>query len=113
MIADLINQIFDFDARYFLRLNFPNNSFFFIDPPYFKKGSQLYQNYFTIQDHREIAEIVRELNYPWIVTYDNVDEIIRMYDFSNYQTYQLTYTVERKYIGTEIMFYRENLNIDL
>ena len=106
-------QIFDFDARDFLRLNFPNNSFFFIDPPYFKKGSQLYQNYFTIQDHREIAEIVRELNYPWIVTYDNVDEIIRMYDFSNYQTYQLTYTVERKYIGTEIMFYRENLNIDL
>lgn len=106
-------QIFDFDARDFLRINFPNNSFFFIDPPYFKKGSQLYQNYFTIQDHREIAEIVRELNYPWIVTYDNVDEIIRMYDFSNYQTYQLTYTVERKYIGTEIMFYRENLNIDL
>lgn len=106
-------QIFDFDARDFLRLEFPDNSFFFIDPPYFEKGGQLYQNSFNIQDHREIAEIVRELNYPWIVTYDNVDEIIGMYDFTNYQTYQLTYTVERKYIGTEIMFYRDNLDIRL
>lgn len=106
-------QIFDFDARDFLKLEFPKNSFFFIDPPYFEKGGKLYQNYFTIQDHKEVAEIVRELNYPWIVTYDNVDEIIKMYDFTNYQTYQLTYTVERKYIGTEIMFYRDNLNVAL
>lgn len=106
-------QIFDFDARDFLRLTFPENSFFFIDPPYFEKGGQLYQNAFNDRDHREIAAIVRDLNYPWIVTYDNVDDIVRMYDFTLHQTYQLSYTVERKYIGTEIMFYRENLNINL
>ena len=106
-------QIFDFDARDFLRMEFPENSFFFIDPPYFEKGGQLYQNSFNIQDHREIGEIVSQLNYPWIVTYDNVDEIISLYNFTEYQTYQLTYTVEKKYLGTEVMFYRANLNINL
>lgn len=55
----------------------------------------MYQNSFNIQDHREIAEIVSQLNYPWIVTYDNVDEIISLYNFTEYQTYQLTYTVEK------------------
>ena len=106
-------QIFDLDARDFLRLDFPENSFFFIDPPYFQKGGQLYRNSFDENDHREIAELVRHLQYPWIVTYDNVDDIIQMYNFSNYQEYQLTYTVERKYIGTEVLFYTENLNINL
>ena len=106
-------QIYNLDARDFLRLNFPDNSFFFIDPPYFQKGGQLYRNSFKKNDHREIAELVRNLPYPWIVTYDNVDDIIQMYDFSERQEYQLTYTVERKYVGTEVMFYRENLIINL
>ena len=106
-------QVFNLDAREFLRQEFPENSFLFIDPPYFQKGGQLYRNSFDEHDHREVAELVRGLRYPWIVTYDNVDAIIQMYNFSNHQEYQLSYTVERKYIGKEIMFYKENLNINL
>lgn len=106
-------QIFNLDAREFLIREFPENSFFFIDPPYYEKGGQLYRNSFDEQDHQEIAELVRNLQYPWIVTYDDVDDIISMYNFSDYQEYHLTYTVERKYIGTEVMFYRQDLNIQL
>lgn len=106
-------QIFNLDARQFMGMNFPDNSFFFIDPPYFVKGGQLYKNSFTDQDHREIAEIMRRLNYPWIVTYDNVGTIIEMYNFTTYQEYNLTYTVERKYVGTEVMFYKNDLNVAL
>lgn len=106
-------QVFDFDARSFLGLTFPNHSFFFIDPPYFVKGGQLYKNFFNEQDHIEIAEIVRELNYPWIVTYDNVDSIKDIYSFNQGIEYNLTYTVEKKYIGSEIMFYKQDLNINI
>ena len=106
-------QVFDLDARDFLHLPFPDNSFFFIDPPYFLKGGQLYKNFFTEQDHVEIAKIVKELNYPWVVTYDNVDEIKTIYSFNDGIEYELSYTVEKKYIGSEIMFYRQDLDINI
>ena len=69
--------------------------------------------FFTEQDHVEIAKIVKELNYPWVVTYDNVDEIKTIYSFNDGIEYELSYTVEKKYIGSEIMFYRQDLDINI
>ncbi|OUC52499.1 hypothetical protein B7939_00830 [Eggerthia catenaformis] len=105
-------QIFDFDARDFLRLHFPDNTFFFIDPPYFVKGHQLYKNSFREADHIQVSEAVRQLHYPWVVTYDNVPQIRSMYSTSAGIEYELTYTAETKRTGAEIMFYRNDLNIN-
>lgn len=104
-------EIYNDDARAFLLRNYPNNSFFFIDPPYYNKGSSLYRNFFTHNDHMEIAEIVRNLAYPWVVTYDNVDSVIEMYNFTQHIEYNITYTVETKRIGNEIMFYSNTIQI--
>lgn len=106
-------QIFDFDAKDFLELNFHKNSFFFIDPPYYVKGSQLYRNYFKKSDHEELAKKVENLDYPWIVTYDNVDDIISIYEFCNHFEYNLTYTIEKKYKGSEVLFYKHGLSIEM
>lgn len=104
-------DIYNDDARDFLLLNHPENSFFFIDPPYYNKGASLYRNFFNHNDHVEISNIVRNLEYPWIVTYDNVEPVLQMYDFSQHIDYDISYTVETKRIGNEIMFYSNAINM--
>lgn len=104
-------EIFNEDARVFLRRSFPQNSFLFVDPPYYNKGAELYRNFFTHDDHLEIAGLVRDLVYPWIVTYDNVEPIIKMYNFSRYKKYNIPYSVQTKRMGNEIMFSSAMLKI--
>lgn len=106
-------KIFGEDARSFFKKDFPENSFFFIDPPYYNKGACLYRNFFNHQDHLEISKIVKNLKYPWVVTYDNVDPILKMYSFSNHIEYDLSYTVETKRRGQEVMFYNDMIKIML
>ncbi len=92
--------------------NLNERSFIFFDPPYYKKGATLYVNYFNHEDHLSLSDKIRNIdNANWIVTYDYVNEIQDMYrDFRN-DVYGLTYTVEKKYQGKEIIFYDNNLVI--
>lgn len=104
-------QLSCMDARDFLKQDFAKHSFIFIDPPYYNKGSTLYENYLNHNDHEEISNIVKKLKVPWVVTYDDTPEIIKMYSFSNSYNYHLSYTVERKRIGNEVMFHHKTINI--
>lgn len=107
-------QFFNEDAiDFFNTLNELNqdNVFIFLDPPYFEKGPGLYTNFYTEEDHIELANHVTDLNHNWIVTYDNVDRIKEIYDEYdlNYNEYDLRYSAQKKYKGSEIMFYSNNL----
>lgn len=104
-------SIYGEDARIFFTRDFPADSFFFIDPPYYNQGATLYRNFFNHNDHVEISRIVQNLRFPWIVTYDNVGEIIEMYNFSSYREYDLSYSLETKRIGKEIMFHSVEIQI--
>ncbi len=90
------------------------NTFAFFDPPYYKKGSTLYVNYYNHHDHEKLRDRIGNIhqNHKWIVTYDNVSEISDLY--SNYRNvnYSLTYTAEKKYSGSEIMIYSDNMNLN-
>ncbi|SHH57936.1 DNA adenine methylase [Sporanaerobacter acetigenes] len=88
-----------------------DNFFIFLDPPYFENGPGLYTNFYTEEDHRNLARHVSELNHNWIVTYDNVDKIKEIYQEYNFESkeYSLRYSAYNKYEGTEIMFYSNNL----
>ncbi|MDK2956509.1 MAG: adenine methylase [Desulfovibrionales bacterium] len=80
--------------------------FFYFDPPYYKKGSLLYSNFYTHEDHLAIAEQVQELNVPWIMTYDCTPEIESMYSEQSSVYFTLIYSAnEARKKGTEIMFY--------
>jgi DNA adenine methylase len=56
-----------------------SRSLVYLDPPYFQKGQQLYRNFYTPEDHVEIAEAVKHLRTPWLVTYDNAPEVTALY----------------------------------
>ena len=105
-------KIYNQDAMIFLKRRFKSDSFLFIDPPYYNKGAELYENSFTPKEHKKISRRIRKLSVPWVLTYDCVDEIIDMYSFCKGKEYELSYTVQNKKIGNEIMFYKDNLIVD-
>ena len=88
-----------------------NDIFIFLDPPYFQKGQSLYTNYYENKDHIVLAKKIEKLNHKWILTYDNAEEIKKIYQNFSSQQFSLNYSAQRKYKGTEIMFYSNNLLI--
>lgn len=85
----------DIDAR--------GRTVFFIDPPYYLKGSGLYTNFYDAADHQRLATTIHNLENPWILTYDNTPHITRLYPRHYHHTFDLNYSVGIKRVGTELM----------
>lgn len=83
------------------------NSFWFIDPPYYQKGKQLYRNYYSNEGHNELSHsITRDLyDEKWVLTYDVCDEIKYIYRAYQFVEVPINYTVETKRKANELMFY--------
>lgn len=88
--------------------NFTVNSFVYFDPPYFKKGKELYKNFFSAQDHKDIAQLIYGLRIPWMLTYDDVEEIISLYDSYSLKRYDINYSVANKGKNSEIIALSNN-----
>ena len=108
-IADLRTKIDvkNLDAMELVQTSdFDKKSLIYLDPPYYKKGSQLYRNYYNPEDHLAISKKVKSLKTPWLVTYDGCDEIRRLYsDVSGveFSFHYSTHTSRPK--STELMYY--------
>jgi DNA adenine methylase len=89
----------------------PANSLIYLDPPYYVKGAGLYRNFYQHDDHVKIAKLLASARFrrPWIVSYDNADEIRAMYAYAHSFTYGLNYTAQRRYKGAEVMFFSDRL----
>lgn len=82
------------------------NNLYYLDPPYFNKGEQLYKNSYKKNDHFQVAERVKDIKTPWLVTYDNCKEINEIYDWKNSFEFSLFYSTHLKRpVGKEICFY--------
>jgi DNA adenine methylase len=82
-------------------------TFIYADPPYFVKGRQLYYDYYSPEDHRRLARLFcSELGTRyWMVSYDNVPEVRRIYSQQQDQQYYIPYSLRNVGLGSEIMFY--------
>jgi DNA adenine methylase len=87
------------------------NAIFYLDPPYYVAGQELYANFYKPEDHSQIADVIKNLSQPWIVSYDNVKEIRELYEGYRNIQYGLAYSAADKYIGSEIMFFSDALRI--
>lgn len=88
-----------------------SKNFIFFDPPYYKKGASLYMNFYNHDDHVELSKkIMRLRKHNWIVTYDLVDEILSMYNSFEKRIYNLQYSAQRRYKGSEVIFFSKNIN---
>lgn len=107
-------KIDNLDAKDFLLnivSNLPQNTLVNLDPPYYMKGKQLYKNSYKPSDHGEISSIVPNLKQYWIVTYDNVDPIRSLYSRYTPLEFSLSYSVNKKYKGKEILIADPRLNL--
>lgn len=89
----------------------PEKSLIYLDPPYYVKGSGLYRNFYTHDDHVQIAKVLETVTKPWLVSYDNVPEIQSIYRQFRQDSYLLSYTAQEKRMGAEVMIYGPNIKV--
>lgn len=104
------------DAVRFLdsRLNiWPVKTLIYLDPPYYAKGKDLYFDFYTHENHQQIAEFVaKKLRHQnWIVSYDNVEAIGKMYSRYRHIGYSVSYSARESREGREVMFFSGGLQI--
>ncbi len=90
----------------------PKKTLVYLDPPYYSKGKDLYENHYQPQDHAAVAKIVStRIKHKWIVSYDNAPAIGDLYQDHRRITYNLSYSAGDRYSGAEIMFFSDDLVI--
>ncbi|RLK45978.1 DNA adenine methylase [Cupriavidus plantarum] len=103
-------SIYGVDAMDLVRgieADLPERSLVYFDPPYYEKGSQLYRNFYDHDDHKGICEVIGTIDTPWLVTYDNCQQIRDLYDGYDSIEFGLTYSTHlSRPKATEIMFYQ-------
>jgi DNA adenine methylase len=115
-IAEYKNSIklYNLDARALvskISKDLSENTLIYFDPPYYVKGKELYVNHYTHKDHVLVAKTVRKISEPrWIVSYDNVREINKLYEGCKRRVYNLSYSVVNGTMGKEVMFFSKNLD---
>ena len=87
----------------------PMRSLVYLDPPYYNHGSRLYHAAYRHTDHARIAEQVVNIQQKWLLSYDNVEPVRKLYADYRQQTFGLKWTAMRRYDGVEIMVYCDNL----
>jgi DNA adenine methylase len=102
------------DAVTFLRTVIPRShekTLVNLDPPYFKRGPELYTNFYEPSDHAQLAKEVAALRRRWIVTYDDAPEIRKLY--SRYPTFSssLNYFAQEKRVGQELLVLDPKLKV--
>ncbi len=119
---DLINRIKDI-SKFSKRIHLYNmdgvdfvkelekkkkNIFIYLDPPYYKKGSDLYMNAFHDNDHQLLASKVKKLKKKWVISYDNQDFIVQLYKDEPKVMYQLSQCTSNR-IGDEVVIFDKRL----
>jgi DNA adenine methylase len=104
------------DALAFLRERIgelPEKTLIYLDPPYYVKGKDLYDDFYGEDDHATIARLVQEkiMRQKWIVSYDNVKPVRNLYAGSAGVSYGLGYSALEAREGAEVMFFSPGLRV--
>lgn len=85
--------------------NIDGQKLVYLDPPYFKKGHQLYLNAYEHDDHENLAWALGKMSNSdfWLLTYDDAQEIRVLYRNSITSTYTLNYSAAQQKQGRELL----------
>jgi DNA adenine methylase len=91
----------------------PTKALVYLDPPYYERGRELYYDYYQPEDHADVAKLIgaKMDNRNWIVSYDNVAAIKKLYSAYRSITYNVGYSARDQYVGKEVMFFSPKLAI--
>lgn len=87
-----------------------NNVVFYFDPPYYLKASSLYMNHYEEESHQFVSERIQSIkNIKWIVSYDNVPQIKKLYINRIKKEFSFKHTAYESRMGKEILFFSDNI----
>jgi len=87
-----------------------DNVVFYFDPPYYLKASSLYMNHYQDKNHKKVSEKIKSIeNIKWIVSYDNVPEIQKLYSDCQKKEFSFKHTAYEIREGKEILFFSSNI----
>lgn len=107
-------SIYNNDAICFLEQQLPDlptDAIVNLDPPYYIKGQKLYQNFYEHSDHYKISQAITKIKQYWVVTYDNVEPIRKLYSNFKIIDFTLSYTAQRRYDGKEVLIIDPKLEL--
>jgi len=88
------------------------NTFIYLDPPYYEKGAALYLNHYKKADHEMLAkQLNKNANAFWLLTYDNKKEIKSLYEDRKIVNFSLNYNAYELRRGREMMILSDALTI--
>ena len=93
--ADLISQTTKSDIIY-------------LDPPYYKQGKKLYNDYLTDGGHERLAHSLHRTKSPWLMSYDSCDYIKQLYADLEVQPRHVRYSFLKKRKDAELLISSEN-----
>jgi DNA adenine methylase len=85
--------------------------FIYLDPPYFQKGADLYMNFYNQKDHSKLAKNVDLIEKKWLVSYDNHEFILNLYQQQRKLIYKLSQSTSNR-IGDEILVFSDKLKFE-
>ena len=86
------------------------NTFIYLDPPYFEKGSMLYLNHYQDSDHKALADKLNQnKNALWLLTYDDGEEIRSLYSKREIVSFVLNYNAYKPRKGKEVLILSDAL----
>lgn len=87
-----------------------DNVVFYFDPPYYLKASTLYMNHYEDKNHKNVSDKIKSIkNIKWIVSYDNVPEIQKLYVDCPKKEFSFKHTAYEIREGKEILFFSDNI----
>lgn len=84
------------------------NLFIYLDPPYYKKGANLYMNFYNDSNHKSLASQVKVLKNKWLISYDKQEFILNLYPEFRIIGYKLSQGTSNR-IGDEILIFPDTL----
>lgn len=77
--------------------------FMYLDPPYFVKGDELYQNSFLPDEHILLAQNLHETKVKWLLSYDDCPEIRELYSWAKIIEVDANYTIRTARSKSELL----------
>lgn len=100
----------DFVSQDVALLSKADRPFVYLDPPYYGKGRDLYLSFYEHDDHAALArQMVKQTKFPWIMSYDNVPQIAKLYRELRQVRFSLDYSARERREGCEVMIFRPDL----
>ena len=79
------------------------------------KGADLYLNAFKLKDHQRLADSLnKHSKAKWLLSYDNEEEILKLYPSREHRTFDLKYSAHHNSkVGSELMIFSDVIDMGI